>query len=219
MREAGYEAVKLKVGNRPVQEDVALVRSMKEALGGGVALRLDANRAWTLDEALEFARGIEGARVEYLEEPLSDPADLETFTRDCGVPVALDESLVGMAPEFLEEQRYAAAVVMKPSFLGGISRMLRLAEGAASLGLRPVVSSAYETGVGTAALVALAAGLGGGEIPAGLDTYRRLAGDVVEPRLPLPAPRVPVREAVACGRGVVLRRLSPEREPLGNVTP
>ena len=219
MREAGYEAVKLKVGGRPVQEDVALVRSVKEALGGGVALRLDANRAWTLDEALEFARGIEGGRVEYLEEPLADPAGLEAFTQDSGVPVALDESLVGMDPESLEEHHYAAAVVMKPSFLGGVSRVLRLAERAVSLGLRPVVSSAYETGVGTAALVALAAGLGGGGIPAGLDTYRRLAGDVVEPRLPLPATHVSVREAVASGRGVVLQRLSPDREPLGNTTP
>ena len=219
MREAGYEAAKLKVGGRPVQEDVALVRSVKEALGEGVALRLDANRAWTLDEALEFARGIEGVRIEYLEEPLADPAGLEAFTRDSGVPVALDESLVGMAPESLEEHRYAGAVVMKPAFLGGISRVLRLADRAVSLGMRPVVSSAYETGVGTAALVALAAGLGDGGVPAGLDTYRRLAGDVVEPRLPLPATHVSVREAVASGRGVVLQRLSPEREPLGNTTP
>ena len=218
MREDGYEAVKLKVGGRPVAEDVAIVRAVGEALGGGVALRLDANRAWTLEQALEFARGIEGAGVEYIEEPLADPAGLERFARESGVPVALDESLVGMAPEFLERHRYAAAVVMKPTFLGGFSRVLRLAERAASLGMRPVVSSAYETGVGTASLVALAAGLGGGGVPAGLDTYRRLAGDVIEPGLPLPAAHVPVEEAVARGRGVTLRRLSPERKPSGNVS-
>ena len=210
MREDGYEAVKLKVGGRRVEEDVSLVRAVKEALGESVALRLDANRAWKLDEALEFARGIEGVRVEYLEEPLADPAGLEAFTRSCGVPVALDESLVGMAPGSLEEHRYAGAVVMKPSLLGGISRVLRLADRAMNLGIRPVVSSAYETGVGTAALVALASGIGGGGIPAGLDTYRRLAGDVVDPRLPLPASRVHVRETVASGRGVVLRRLLPQ---------
>ncbi|PLS86482.1 MAG: o-succinylbenzoate synthase [Actinobacteria bacterium] len=215
MRDAGYEAVKLKVGARTVEEDVALVRAVGEALGRGVALRLDANRAWTLDEALEFARGIEGLRVEYLEEPLADPAGLKALTQASGLPVALDESLVGMAPESLGEHRYAGAVVLKPSFLGGLSRVLRLAERAASLGMRPVVSSAYETGVGTASLVALAAGIGGGGIPAGLDPYRRLAGDVVEPRLPLPAPHVSVREAVAAGRGVVLRRLSPQAQGVG----
>ena len=219
MREDGYEAVKLKVGGRPVAEDVVIVRAVGEALDGGVALRLDANRAWTLEEALEFARGIEGVSVEYLEEPLADPSGLEAFGRACDVPVALDESLVGMAPESLGGHRYAAAVVMKPMFLGGISRVLRLADRATSLGIRPVVSSAYETGVGTAALVALAAGTGGGGIPAGLDTYRRLAADVVEPRPPLPASHVSVREVAASGRGVVPARLSPQVLPVGNAAP
>ena len=51
MRAAGYEAVKLKVGGRPVGEDVSLVRVVEEVLGGGVSLRLDANRAWDHDEA------------------------------------------------------------------------------------------------------------------------------------------------------------------------
>ena len=215
MREAGYEAVKRKVGGRAVGEDVSLVRAVEEALGGGVTLRLDANRAWALDVALEFARAIEDVRVEYLEEPLADPAGLESFTRACGIPIALDESLVGMAPESLVEHRYAGAAVMKPSLLGGISRVLRLAKRASSLGVRPVVSSAYESGVGTASLVALAAGIGGGRIPAGLDTYRRFASDVIEPKLPLPASHVRVGEAVASGRGVVLERLLPETQTVG----
>jgi O-succinylbenzoate synthase len=209
MRRAGYGAVKLKVGGREVVEDARLVHAVKDALGEGVSLRLDANQAWGLDEARGFARRIEGLRVEYLEEPLSDPAGLEGFARESGVPVALDESLVGMAPESLVEHRYAGAVVIKPSLLGGISRALRLADRAVSLGMRPVVSSAYESGVGTSALVALAAGTGDEEVPAGLDTYRHLAGDVIEPRLPLPAPRLRVHEATARHR-VVRRWLSSE---------
>jgi len=107
--------------------------------------------------------------------------------------VALDESLADMEPEALEDHRYARAVVLKPTLLGGITRTLRFARLASRLGVRPVISSAYETGVGTLALVALAAGVGDEEVPAGLDTYRRLAGDVIRPRLDLPAPRVDVR--------------------------
>ncbi|QIN79931.1 o-succinylbenzoate synthase [Rubrobacter marinus] len=215
MRAEGYEAAKLKVGGRPVGEDVALVRTVREALGGDVSLRLDANRAWGTQEALEFARGIEGVGIEYLEEPLEEPADLGSFARACGVPVALDESLVGMAPEALGAHRYAVAVVIKPSLIGGLSRALDLANRALDLGMRPVVSSAYESGVGTAALVALAAGIGDEGVPAGLDTYRRLAGDVIEPRLPLPAPRIDVRETVEAAHDVVPGRLSPEAEPIG----
>ena len=213
MRKAGYEAVKLKVGGRAVAEDAGLVRAVKVALGENVSLRLDANRAWSLDEAREFARGIEGLRVEYVEEPLADPAGLEGFSRETGVVVALDESLVGMDPGSLAEHVYAGAVVIKPSLLGGLTLALRLADRAVSLGMRPVVSSAYETGVGTAALVALAAGIGEKEVPAGLDTYRRLAEDVVEPRLPLSAPRLHVEEATSW-RGIFRQRLSPVVDPV-----
>jgi o-succinylbenzoate synthase len=121
--------------------------------------------------------------------------------------VALDESMVGVEPEELEEHRYARAVVLKPTMIGGISRTLRVAEQALRLGMTPVVSSAYESGVGTAALVALAAGIGDHAIPVGLDTYRRLAGDVLETRLALPAPSVGVRETVEASRRVDVRKL------------
>ncbi|HEX2742688.1 MAG TPA: hypothetical protein VHM69_19770 [Rubrobacter sp.] len=66
--------------------------------------------------------------------------------------------LVGMEPQELEEQRYARAVVLKPTLVGGILRSLWLAQSTLRLGMMPVVSSAYESGVRTAALVALAAG-------------------------------------------------------------
>jgi O-succinylbenzoate synthase len=172
-RSAGYAAVKLKVGGRPVDDDIELVRAVNEELGDAAALRLDANRAWSLEEAERFARGTVDLHLEYIEEPL-------------------DESLASIEPGALEDHGYARAVVLKPTLLGGISRTLRFAEYASRLGMRTVISSTYETGVGTVAIVALAARVGGG-VPAGIDTYRRLAGDVLRPRLDLPAPRVDVR--------------------------
>ncbi len=211
MRDAGYEAVKLKVGIRPVVEDIALVRTAKSALGDGVSLRLDANRAWSFKEGARFARDVSELDIEYIEEPLVDPTDLRRFAEVCGIAVALDESLIHTTPETLREHRYASAVVLKPTLLGGISRTLRLAEQAVELSMRPVISAAYESGVGTAALVALAADIGDVAVPAGLDTYRRLAEDVLEPRLPLPASRVDVREVF---KSVVVRhRLQPVRSP------
>ncbi len=193
MLEAGYEAVKLKVGSRGLVEDVELVGAVVEILGEKVALRLDANRAWSFEEAGAFFRATSSLGYEYVEEPLAEPAGLARLAGGYGVRVALDESLVGMEPEVLGDHRYARAVVLKPTLLGGISRTLRLAREAGRLGIVPVVSSAYETGVGTAALVSLAAGIGGSDIPAGLDTYRRLARDVLEPALDLSTPCVDVR--------------------------
>ncbi len=193
MKNAGYRTVKLKVGSRTVAEDTALVRALGDELGDGTSLRLDANRAWGYGEAAKFVRG--AARFEYVEEPLADPARMPDLVRQSGVPVALDESLVGMESEELVQHRYARAVVLKPTLLGGISSTLRMAERALLLGMTPVVSSTYESGVGTAALVATAASIGDRPVPAGLDTYRMMAGDVLETPLGLPAPGVDVWEA------------------------
>ena len=204
MRVAGYRAVKLKVGGRGVAEDVRLVREVGEALGDGVSLRLDANRAWDFGEALEFGRGLGGVRVEYVEEPLAEPGRLGELAGMWGPAVALDESLVEMEPENLTGHRYARAVVLKPTLLGGISRTLRFAEEARALGMKAVISSSYESGVGTGALVALAAAVG--DEPVGLDTYRRLAEDVIE-GLDLPATSVDVRRAVEAARWVDRRKL------------
>lgn len=210
-RAAGYEAVKLKVGARSVEEEAELVRALSEALGSGMSLRLDANRAWSFKEAETFARSVADVRLEYVEEPLADPAGLPYLASTCGLPVALDESLVDTEPEALEDRRYARAVVLKPTLLGGVSRTLRFARAASRFGMRPVLSSAYESGVGTSALVALAAGVGDEAVPAGLDTYRRLAEDVLRPTLDLPAPRVDVRAFFEERRGVERRLLVPVR--------
>jgi O-succinylbenzoate synthase len=205
MKNSGYEAVKLKVGARTVAEDARLVRKLVEELGGTISLRLDANRAWGYEQAAEFLG--DAPQFEYLEEPLADPARLPTLVREFGAPVALDESLIRMEPEVLEEHRYARAVVLKPTLLGGISNTLRMAERALRLGMTPVVSSAYESGVGTSALVALAAGIGERPVPAGLDTYRALADDVLHTPLGLPAPSVDVGATAVTSRTVDVGRL------------
>jgi O-succinylbenzoate synthase len=112
-----------------------------------------------------------------------------------------------MRLEDLRGHAYAGAVVLKPTLLGGVSRVLGLAEKAKALGMAAVVSSSYEGGVGMGALVALAASVG--EEPAGLDTYRALAEDVLDAPLPLPAPVVDVREAMEAAGTVDVGRLLP----------
>jgi len=207
MRDEGYRSIKLKVGTRTVVEEVALVRELAEELGEGISLRLDANRAWGYEEAAEFVRGTAGVRFDYVEEPLADPARLPGFFREFGVPVALDESLVGMEPEKVEDT-FAVAFVLKPTLLGGITRTLRVAGRALRLGVTPVISSAYESGVGTAALVALAAGIGDRPVPAGLDPYRAIAEDVLLTPLKLPAPDVEAWETAHASRTIDVRRLA-----------
>jgi len=184
LKQAGYPVVKMKVGRHTVATDVVRVQQAREALGAEVALRLDANRAWSWQEALTFAEALGGLdTLDYVEEPLADPSQLARFAEATGWPVALDETLVGLPPEAVAEHGYAAALVCKPMLLGGPVIVRRLATAAAGWGGRTVLSAAFETGVGMRLLLALAAALDAPEA-SGLDTYRRLAEDTLAPRLP-----------------------------------
>ncbi|CAN5717216.1 hypothetical protein BH24ACT22_BH24ACT22_21930 [soil metagenome] len=207
MRAAGYEVVKLKVGSREVEEDVKLVRDLVEVLGKDVTLRLDTNRAWSYEEAADFVQALDSLGYEYIEEPLSDPSGLAGFVREHGSPVALDESLVGLASADLEKLSYARAMVIKPTMVGGISRTLQLAEEGRRLRIQPVISSAYETGVGTEALLVLSAVTGDGKVAAGLDTYRRLGGDVLYPPLDMTIPKIDARKVSGIHRSLNRRYL------------
>ncbi len=208
LRDAGCRAVKLKVGSRPVDEDVELTRVVRDALGDGVALRLDANRSWTLEQAVAFGREIGNSGVEYLEEPLREPEHLRELFDATGIPVALDESLLELRPDDLEGRREVGAVVLKPTLLGGIASARQWVARAAALNIRPVVSSCFESGVGLLALAELVWASTGDAVPAGLDTYRWLDADVVEPRISFLAGSVEWSEATARAHRIVESRLS-----------
>ncbi len=175
---SGYRAVKLKVGGKSVEEDIRLTLKVRETIGRSVGLRLDANGAWTLEEALKFSKGVEQSGIDYIEEPLRDPYKLDAFSLASALPVALDETLRDHPIEKLVKIKTLKAIVIKPTLLGGFHRSNQLALKARELGLQPVVSSAFETGIGIAGLARWAAVVAGG-VPVGLDTYRWLAEDVL----------------------------------------
>lgn len=176
----GCRTVKIKVGGRPMEFDARLVHEIHEALGHDVRIRIDANRAWSLAEAVRFARLIEGVEIDYIEEPVSHPGALRAFHEGAGLPVALDESLHDLKPEQWTHLPGVAVVVLKPMLLGGFEVCGQLARTAAHAGIRAVVSSSFESGVGTLGLIALVAALQTSGDAAGLDPYRWLADDVLE---------------------------------------
>lgn len=165
----GYTCVKIKVGLGPVAEEVQALRDWLRELDPQVRVRFDANRAWSLDEALAFASQLGGERVDYLEDPVRDPADLRAFCSRAAMPLALDESLDRLS-EADAAALGAVAWVIKPTLRGGIGATLRLAEAARAAGVRPVISSAFESGVGLRILAQLAAVVQDADEAAGLDT-------------------------------------------------
>ena len=157
---------------------------MREALGVDVELRLDANRAWAWDEAVRFAAAVRGADIAYIEEPLRQNSRLPEFAAKTGLSVGLDETLEDTPSAVWTSFAGIKAVVIKPALLG-LVRSVRLARRMTDKGVLAVVSSAFESGVGMMALAQWASAFCGADVAVGLDTYRWLSRDVLEPRLDL----------------------------------
>lgn len=123
----GFQTVKCKVGARPVSEDIARIRAIREAVDPETSLRLDANGGWNYEQAERALVELTSLDIEYVEQPLS-PNDIAGH-RDLprAIPIALDESLAGRSVEEITEMAYAADVfVLKPMALGGVERTVEI---------------------------------------------------------------------------------------------
>lgn len=197
---SGCRTAKVKVAEKgqSLADDIARVEAVRDALGPGGAIRVDANGQWSVDQAARALAELARYGLEYAEQPCATLDELAQLRRKVPVPLAADES-VRRAEDPLAVRAAGAAdiVVLKVQPLGGVRAALRVAE---ACGLPVVVSSAVDTSVGLAAGVALAAALPELRYACGLATMSLLAGDVVaEPLLPrdgcLPVRRPAVDEA------------------------
>ncbi|MFB6128776.1 MAG: mandelate racemase/muconate lactonizing enzyme family protein [Halorhabdus sp.] len=196
--EAGFETVKLKVGARSVADDVARVRAVRDAIGPGPAIRVDANAAWTPAEARRAIDELATLDVATVEQPLAaDDLDGHAGLRGRGVEIALDESLRERGLDEILATRSADVLVLKPMALGGVRRARSLAREARSRGVDPVITTTIDGVVARTAAVHLAASLGI-ERACGLATADRLREDLA----PDPAPVTDGRIAVPTGPGI-----------------
>jgi O-succinylbenzoate synthase len=180
-------AVKVKVAERgqSLADDVARVAAVRAVLPDA-ALRVDANAAWSVEEAVAALTALAPYGLEYAEQPapgVDGLAEVRSRLAEAGVrvPIAADES-VRKAEDPLRVARAGAAdlIVVKAAPLGGVRRALEIVREA---GLPAVVSSALDTSVGLAAGVALAAALPELPYACGLGTAALFADDVVRPPL------------------------------------
>jgi O-succinylbenzoate synthase len=181
---SGCVTAKVKVAEpgQSLADDVARVAAVHEALGPDGRIRVDANAAWSVAEAVEALGRIQDAAdgLEYAEQPCATLEDLAEVRARSGVRIAADEAIRRdhADPALLRDAVDVAVIKVQPS--GGVTAALALVE---RLGLPAVVSSALETSVGLAAGVRLAAALPSLEHACGLATGLLLAKDVVDRRL------------------------------------
>jgi L-alanine-DL-glutamate epimerase-like enolase superfamily enzyme len=152
-RAAGFRCVKLKVGTG---DDAGRVAAVRAALGPEAELRLDANGAWSPDEAVRAIDALAPAGLELVEEPVHGLAGLREVRERVAVRIAMDETA---AVAGALASGAADAVCLKLSRCGGISALLAAATLVRASGAEPYVASTFDGPLGIAAALHAAAAL------------------------------------------------------------
>lgn len=212
---AGFPAVKVKVGARTVAADVERLRTARERLNADEPdLRVDANGAWTREQARTALDALSDLDVAYVEQPLPaddlaghrelrDHRDASADGEDVGVGIAIDEGVAVHGVEAVLAADAADCLVCKPMVRGGPDCARRAALQARQAGLDAVVTTTVDGAIARAGAVHVAASIQ--DLPAcGLATGDRLAADLLDD----PAPVVDGSAHVPQGPGNTGRRFS-----------
>jgi O-succinylbenzoate synthase len=182
---AGFTVIKLKVGALPFAEEIALLTEVRRRYPE-VELRLDANGAFAVDEALVKLEQLAPLRITFLEQPLATgnwPASADICRRS-PIPIALDEELIACSDaatrrRLLDEVR-PQHLILKPTLLGGLVACETWAADAIERGIQWWANSLLESTVGMNAICQWTAKLGGARVH-GLGTGRLFTNNISAP--------------------------------------
>ena len=200
--DAGYRCLKLKAGDEPDGALADRVAAVRAAVGPGVALRLDFNGSLGTDEAGDILASVAPYDIEYAEQPIPPGAGAEALARlrwNGPVPIAADESVRDLgAARVLLDTRAVDALVVKPARVGGLRQARAIVELSAAAGVPVTVSTMFETGVGLAGALHLAATVPGSQAH-GLATAELLASDLLLTPLAIAGGRMAVPDGTGLG--------------------
>ncbi|MGF6254777.1 muconate/chloromuconate family cycloisomerase [Ensifer sp. LBL] len=147
-----HRIFKLKIGARPLKDDIAHVAAIKHALGERGAVRVDVNMAWSEFEAAYGMAALADAGCELVEQPVASTAALGRLVRRFPVALMADESLAGPESAFeIAKTKGADVFAIKIEQSGGLFNALRVAAIADAAGIELYGGTMLEGGVGTVA--------------------------------------------------------------------
>ena len=156
----GFTALKLKVGV-DIQKDIARVKAIREAIGYGIKIRIDANQGWQAKEAIRGIRRLEdaGLDIELVEQPVKawDLEGLKYVTDHVETPIMADESMFSPQDAFKILSMHAADLInIKLMKSGGIHNALKIVAIAEACGVECMLGSMLESKIGITAAAHLA---------------------------------------------------------------
>ena len=188
--EKGFRCVKLKVGAIDFDQELDLIKRIRERFSfHEVELRLDANGAFPYEEALYKLELLSQYAIHSIEQPIRQGqwAYMAELCRESPLPIALDEELIGVNdPEMkrhmlnIIKPRY---IILKPSLHGGMQGCREWIETARDMGIGSWITSALESNIGLNAIAQFASDVYGDDIrmPQGLGT-----GQLFTDNIPMP---------------------------------
>lgn len=157
--EQGFSTLKTKAGAN-ADEDVEMVRGIRDAVGNRLKVRIDPNTAYSPQEAAELAKRLEEYELEYLEQPiLAEPLSDATWLRQqTKTPIALNESVTDSQSAW-EILHVDAAEFLLPDTpqAGGILPCVKVGHVCEAAGVPCIMHCGHDLGPKTAAMVHVAA--------------------------------------------------------------
>lgn len=147
----GISTFKVKVGRRPIDDDVAACRALREALGNGVELYVDGNRGWTASESARALRAMAELDITFAEEPC--PADdvlgRRWLASNSPIPIFADESVTRPAEVTRELLSGAANGVSIKTARTGFTYSQRVLHQCEGLGVEVVMGNQIDGQIGS----------------------------------------------------------------------
>ena len=180
----GCNTIKIKINDFETDQAL-LIECLKEV--PKAKFRLDVNGGWALEEAIANVQSYEkafGSLIEYIEQPCTDFADLNSLRNSTGIKIAVDESIRKyLAGDLTKIKEVADIAIIKWAPTGGFDAALEVIE---KIGLPVVISSALDSSVGISHGLSLAEAVPNLYGACGLGTVCLLEGDVTSnPLMPI----------------------------------
>lgn len=149
-----HNVFKLKIGSRPVEQDVEHVLAIKKALGDDISIRVDVNRAWSELTAIKGIQMLQDGGIDLIEQPcaINNIDAMERLTRKFDIAIMADESLMGPQSAYELAKRNAASVfAVKVAQSGGLIEGCEVGKIASLAGIDLYGGTMLEGPVGTIA--------------------------------------------------------------------
>ena len=197
-----FRSYKIKIDSGGIKPALEKIKVVRNCVADDVMIRLDLNRGLDFEDAVSLLNQTREFGIEYVEEPLKEPTtqELMALREKTGLRIALDET-VAEAERFYDLLNSKAfdVIVLKPMVLGGFSKSIRLCKLSAAHGLKTVITSTLESGVGVSACLHVAAILSDNILACGLDTLDLFQDSIINEDLPIVRGRINVPDAPGLG--------------------